>query len=506
MDIASVVGLVAVGVVTVLMIGEDLSRAFNLQAFIVVFMGGIGLTLIALPLTNVINLFKTYWKVFFVRPPVLTEIIERIVGFAETARREGILALEMAVNDGEDAFLARSIGLTVDGTEPDLIMDIMETENQFMEERHQAGQKAIGIAGRNWAVFGGVAALVVLALQDQSGAELLGQAAQPLLYGLLLGGVFCWPAQRKLAAHGAREVLARRMMIEGIMAIQSGDNPRIVEHKLAIFIAPHLRPSSEAEERPTSDILSREEIDTLLAGVEGEMAGEEENIEVGEEENIEVEGEGEIVVETTSTSIEEPLPDAPMMPPMRPPPVSSTASWRRRAEWKREIVNRDPLLQLVGQVLEEKEVDLVRRLKIDRLMDQIIDQKQLLLSVFAMLGEQISGEALKQLKDEMPHLAQVVGEPGLWLDFEQIKDLSDREIQTLLREVDQKDLVIALKSASREVQERILGNMSERVRTFISEEMAYLGDIPQVESETVQHRIVKQMLQLAAEGMITIRT
>ena len=144
MDIASVVGLVAVGVVTVLMIGEDLSSAFNIQAFIVVFVGGIGLTLIALPLFEIVRLRKVYVKIFLIRPLVVTELIERMVGFAETARREGILALESAVEDDEDVFLAQGIRLAVDGTEPELMLDILKTELQSMEERHQSGQQAIG--------------------------------------------------------------------------------------------------------------------------------------------------------------------------------------------------------------------------------------------------------------------------------------------------------------------------------------------------------------------------
>ena len=303
MDIASIVGLIAASTATLLMIGPDLDRAFNPQAFAVVFMGGIGLTLIALPLFEVVNLINVYSKVFFVRPPVVTELIERMVGFAETARREGILALDSAVEDNDDVFLAQGIRLAVDGTEPELILDIMKTELQSMEERHQAGQQAIGTMGRNWVVFGGVVALVALVLQGGDGAEWVSRVAQPLLYGLILGGVFCWPAQRKLAAYGAWEVLARRMMIEGVMAIKAGDNPRIVEHKLSVFLAPRLRSTGEGESKPVrswgrkrgkveESAWEYEELE-----VEYEDDEDEEEYEVEDEDDYEVEEDDDIVVE-----------------------------------------------------------------------------------------------------------------------------------------------------------------------------------------------------------------
>ena len=101
-----------------------------------------------------------------------------------------------------------------------------------------------------------------------------------------------------------------------------------------------------------------------------------------------------------------------------------------------------------------------------------------------------------------PEVAESVR--NLMFVFNDIGRLTDREIQTLMREVDQKDLVIALKTATEELRDKILGNMSERVRTFITEEMEFLGPMRVSEVEEVQLRIVQQVRQLEEQGQVTI--
>ena len=101
-----------------------------------------------------------------------------------------------------------------------------------------------------------------------------------------------------------------------------------------------------------------------------------------------------------------------------------------------------------------------------------------------------------------PEVAEAVR--NLMFTFSDISKLTDRELQILLREVDQKDLVIALKAADEELKDKILGNMSERVRTFISEEMEFLGPMRLSEVEEVQLRIVQQVRQLEEQGQVTI--
>ena len=114
------------------------------------------------------------------------------MGFAETARREGILALEPAAQEMKDPFMATGIRLAVDGTEPELVQSILATELHFIDERHKQGQKLVKTLGVNWVIFGAVGALLVLVLRPGAagtGLDLVSQASQPLLYGLLLTGL-----------------------------------------------------------------------------------------------------------------------------------------------------------------------------------------------------------------------------------------------------------------------------------------------------------------------------
>ena len=136
------------------------------------------------------------------------------------------------------------IGLVVDGTEPDLIMDILETELHHVAERHAQRQRVVERTGRHWALFGGgVGALLVLA----QGGGVVG-AVVPLLYGVLLYGLVGGAFARKLGEYHEREALAWKLVIEGVMAIQAGDNPRIIEHKLSVFLAPKDRPRGERKQ------------------------------------------------------------------------------------------------------------------------------------------------------------------------------------------------------------------------------------------------------------------
>ena len=210
--------------------------------------GGLALTLISLPLQHVVGLVGVVWRVFFVRITAPTEVIERSVRMAETARAETIMALEQDVDQNKtDPFLAAGIRLAVDGTEPDLIMDILETELQFIEKRHQQARRSVSQAGRNCLAMGVLAALLGTVIGSHHGAE-PGQIVFWGSLGLLYGGI-AWAlasaVAHKLRRYSEMEGLVKRLTIEAIMCIQSGDNPRIVQHKLSVFLQPAMRPSGE---------------------------------------------------------------------------------------------------------------------------------------------------------------------------------------------------------------------------------------------------------------------
>jgi len=122
--------------------------------------------------------------------------------------------------------------------------------------------------------------------------------------------------------------------------------------------------------------------------------------------------------------------------------------------------------------------------------------------ILNLTGSSVEKNVLDQVDAQDPEVAEAVR--NLMFTFADIVKLSDREMQTLLREVDQKDLVVALKGAEEELKAKILTNMSERVRTFLSEEMEFLGPMRLSEVEEVQLRIVQQVRQLEEQGQITV--
>ena len=251
MDIATVVGIIAAATSLMVGIGANLSIMIDPASVIIVLGGTLSSLLIANPLPEVVNLVGVYRNAVFNTATIPTELIEKIVGFAETARREGILALEQAVEEADDQFLSQGVRLAVDGTEPDLIMDILETELQFVEERHKLGQDIIANMADAAPAFGMIGTLIglVIMLKNMDDPAAIGPgmaiALLTTMYGAILSNILLNPISKKLKTISDKELLAKRMIIEGIMAIQSGDNPRIVEHKLSVFLSPKFRSTSE---------------------------------------------------------------------------------------------------------------------------------------------------------------------------------------------------------------------------------------------------------------------
>ena len=483
MDITTILGLIASIVLLVGMAGSELAGLYEGMTLLFVAVGGFAASMVSLPLYRIASLPGVMKNVFFWTNTAPTELLERIVGFAETARREGILALERALDPKDDAFLSQGTRLAVDGTEPDLIMDILETELKFIEERHEAAQEAMGVLARNWGLFGALGAIIVLVQQAgtaASGMILLERALLPLLYAGLLVALIGLPFARKLKENNAREALTKRMIIEGIMSIQQGDNPRIVEHKLAVFLAPRLRPRADEEKPPApadaAEAQKPEDALSSLGGQDGESSPSE-----GEEEA------------PASPPPEQTARPAPSGPPPR----------RGEEEAKLEIEQVDLMLRLVRETLERHAVDAERMALIDQMIGRVVEEKLVMFSLFSLLGEEIREEVLVVLQEEAPQLVDQVRSQGGWFDFDDLDQLNDREIQSLLREVDETDLAIALKGAGQAVQDKMLGNMSARVRDFVNKEMQGMGEIADSEIREVQGRIIQKTIQLQLQGQIS---
>ena len=134
--------------------------------------------------------------------------------------------------------------------------------------------------------------------------------------------------------------------------------------------------------------------------------------------------------------------------------------------------------------------------------NQDVGGPQVVADMLNLTGSTVEKNVLDQMDAQDPEVAESVR--NLMFVFADVAKLTERELQALMREVDQKDIIIALKNADDELKEKVLGSVSERVRTFIQEEMDFLGPMRLSEVEEVQLRIVQMVRQLEEQGQITI--
>ncbi|MCC6152265.1 MAG: MotA/TolQ/ExbB proton channel family protein [Candidatus Hydrogenedentes bacterium] len=249
MDIATVVGLLAaIGILgSAILSGGDPSLYLDFASFLIVFGGTLASTLINYPLRDVISVFGSLRNAFFHKQPSPDDLITRLVSYSIVARKEGILALEAHAKRANDEFLEKSVQLAIDGTSPELIKDILTTDLAFMENRHALGQSVLTAMGTYAPAFGMIGTLVgmVNMLVSLNNPSQIGHgmavALLTTLYGALLANCFFLPCAGKLRVRTGHEMLVRELIIEGIMSIQAGDNPRIVEQKLKAFLPPAMR-------------------------------------------------------------------------------------------------------------------------------------------------------------------------------------------------------------------------------------------------------------------------
>ncbi len=254
MDIATIIGIIAgFGLIGVaIMLGGAPTIFVSPPSVVIVVGGTLAATLINFPLKDVLGIVGPVRNAFFHKDVDSGALIARIIEFATIARREGILALESHADEADDPFLGKSIQLAIDGTAPELIKDILTTEVAFMEDRHSKGQAILNTMGAMAPAFGMIGTLIglvqMLATMEDPSAIGAGMAVALLttLYGAILAYVAFLPAAGKLKVRTAAELLTKEIIIEGILSIQSGDNPRVVEQKLKAFISP-----DEREAMPT---------------------------------------------------------------------------------------------------------------------------------------------------------------------------------------------------------------------------------------------------------------
>ncbi len=256
MDLATLVGLVAclffvfLGIVT----GDEgfasLRHFYDLTSIFITIGGSMCCMLMqAKTIPEYLACFKSFKLALKVSEANEGEVIGNIINLSNVARKEGLLALEEAANNIEDDFLKKGIMLIVDGTDPELVRSIMETELNSIDARHN---EKIGFwanwggMGPAWGMIGTLIGLVNM-LYNMDDMSKIGPAMAvaliTTLYGSLLANWICIPISFKLKQNNDLEIKMKEVMVEGLLSIQAGENPRVIEEKLKSFLAPSVRDS-----------------------------------------------------------------------------------------------------------------------------------------------------------------------------------------------------------------------------------------------------------------------
>jgi chemotaxis protein MotA len=254
MKAATAIGIV-IAVVGILlgatMEGTSVVDFIDIPAFLIVIGGTLGATMASQGMESIRQIPTLYRLVFKFHPPDRAARAKLLVTFAEQARREGLLALDAQLNEVDDEFTRKGLQLIVDGVDPDIVAEVLRSEIDGMTARHRVGiatfEKAGGFAP-TMGIIGTVMGLVSV-LRNLSQPSTLGPAISSAFIATLLGigsaNVIYLPVANRLRLMSEMELELRYLTLDGILAIQSGDNPRVVAEKLSTYIAPVERDSDE---------------------------------------------------------------------------------------------------------------------------------------------------------------------------------------------------------------------------------------------------------------------
>ena len=257
MDKATAGGLVS-GIALLLLAiaiapGSSFAAFIDIPSAAVVVGGAIAACFIAFPGAAMLLFPKVLKKVFFPKQQELAPVITQFVEFAEIARRDGILALEAKTEEIEDPFILLGVQMAVDGTDVDLMEQILRTEMEAVAGRHKNGKSLMDTVGRYAPAFGMIGTLMglIIMLGNMDDPEAIGPgmavALITTLYGALVSNLFFLPFADKLAFYSKQEFQVREVIIKGLIAIQEGDNPRVIEQKLNTFLPQDQRVGKDSQ-------------------------------------------------------------------------------------------------------------------------------------------------------------------------------------------------------------------------------------------------------------------
>lgn len=251
MDIATLAGIIAgIGfIIAGITISGDLRSYYDAPSIMITLGGTFAATLLSYPLRRMMEIFRISKNLFFTKLQDPGNIINQIIDLANIARKEGLLALEEAAYRLDEPFLQKGILLIVDGADPELVRNIMEAELAYLENRHNQGQAIFETMASLSPAFGMIGTLIGLinmlrTLDDPSSVgPNMSVALVTTFYGSVLANLFFIPMATKLKYRSSQEILYKEIMLEGMLSIQAGENPRIIEEKLKAFLPPNERKS-----------------------------------------------------------------------------------------------------------------------------------------------------------------------------------------------------------------------------------------------------------------------
>lgn len=246
MDIATFSGIIfgVICIIVSILLNGSLKAFYDLPSIFIVVGGGIASTLISYRISEIAKIMKVVMNAFFGKLSPPEQTIKMLVELSQKARREGLLALESEQEELDDEYVKQSLQLIVDGVEPDTIRESMYLELENLQARHGQGQalfKTMGSLFPAWGMIGTLIGLInlLIKLDDPSNiGPSMSVALVTTFYGSVLANFICIPIANKLSIKSKEEIQQKEMIIEGILSIQAGENPRIMEHKLKTFLSP----------------------------------------------------------------------------------------------------------------------------------------------------------------------------------------------------------------------------------------------------------------------------
>ncbi len=251
MDIATVIGLFLGSLLIIMAIamGGTINIFLNVPGLLIVVGGSLSTLFIKFPMKAVFNTIKVTMNAFFVKISDPQKLIDELVELATLARKNGILAMEK--HECSDSFLKQAISYCVDGYAQEFVEESLMNDIQLLQERHDTGQRIFRGLGDAAPAFGMIGTLIGLVqmLSSMDNPRNIGPAMAVALlttfYGALMAHLIFIPIAEKLELRSKHEVLCRKLVLDGVLAIQKGISPRMLRDTLQAYLAPKERNSTE---------------------------------------------------------------------------------------------------------------------------------------------------------------------------------------------------------------------------------------------------------------------